>query len=481
MTTQSLNILQIKEKAIDGVKISSVAFFVIKVFALTRQVILARLLTPQDFGLMAFCLVTIGFLANLINFRIHEAVIQAKENEKNILSSGFTFHFFMALVLIALILFFSQKISILLNKPQMVIYLRVLSLRVLVPVFILPQTLLYRKLDYKFIKIPEIIESIVNSLVSISLAIAGFGIWSLIWGLMAGWISSVIIILVLAKGFPKFCFNILLLKRILKFGWPLYLGFFVNWIFWNADDFMVGSLLGDKSLGYYWIAFYLAHHLIDLRYILSKISFPVFAKLKDAKVELTQSFIEFSKVTAFIFFLIAALFIPLAHPTLTFIFGPKWIPAMVPFMIFIALVSLRAVFAYGGELLISVAKTKYALLFSIIQVSVLLIFGPFAALRFGIKGMAVVILLAMSLNWILLVNYVKRIIDINYIKVLRKAIFIAFIVAGAAFLLKIFIFNLITLILVMFVCSLLYVSLFMLLEKLFMKRLKSYFFIMIKA
>lgn len=474
MIEHPLNISQLKEKTIKGIKITSLAFLIVKISALIRQIILARILGPDDFGLMAFCLVVVGFLANSINFRIHDAVIQTAENEKDTLNVGFTVQFFMAIALVAVILIFSGKISHILNRPLMAIYLRVLSFRILAPAFILPQALLHRKFDYRSIRIPEVAESLVNSLVSVSLAIAGFGIWSLIWGVMSGWLVSVIIILIFAGGFPKICFDFVLLKKILKFGLPLYLAFFLNWIFWNGDDFIVGKLLGDKSLGYYWIAFYLAHHLIDLRYILSSISFPVFARLKNNKGQLARIFTEFTKSTAFIFFLISALFIPLARPTLALIFGEKWIPATIPFMIFIGLVSIRSIFGYSGEFLMSVARTRYMLIVSLLQVSVLLTLGPLATLRFGITGMAITILLATSLIMICLLIYVKKIIAVSYIRMLWKTVLIAFVVGLIAFLLNPLIINLVSLILVMISCAILYVFLFIILDKLYMKRLKSY-------
>lgn len=474
MMDQTSDILKLRDKTIKGIKITLLAFILIKASAFISQIILVRVLAPEVFGLMAFCLVVVGFLGNSINFRMHDAIIQAKENEKGMLDVSFTVQFFMSVILMMVFLIFSQKISIAFDRPGMAIYLSALSFRILTPALVMPQALLHRKLDYKSIKIPEITESLVDSLVSVILAIMGFGIWSLIWGALSGWLVSVIIILILAGGVPKFSFDLSLLKRTLKFSLPLYIAFFLNWIFWNGDDFIIGRLLGDKTLGYYWAAFYLAHQLIDLRYILSTVSFPVFARLKEDKEHLAKVFEEFTKSTAFIFFLIAALFIPLARPALSLIFGEKWIPATIPFMIFIALVSLRATLGYASEFLMGVAETGYMLFLSLLQVSILILVGPIATLKLGIIGMAITILSAMALSWVFLIIYVKRIISISYIRILWKAVFIAFTVGLIAFYLSHLISSLISFILVIIGCVILYIALFILLDKLFMKRLGSY-------
>ena len=481
MIQGNLKQLNLKQKAIKGVKITAAAFVLIKTAALIRHIVLARILAPEDFGLIAFCLVVVGLLENLSNLRIHDAVIQTGDNEQDMLRAGFIPQLLLSAVFVCAVLILSQKISYALGRPSMRVYLNLLALRILTPAVILPQALLHREFKYKSIKIPEISEALVNTAVSIILAVKGFGIWSLAWGIISGWLVWALLILLIARGWPGIHFKPAPLKKALSFGAPLYLTCILVWGFWNMDDFIVGSVLGNQALGFYWLAFYLAHHLIDLRFILSKVSFPVFSRLQGNRPKQSEALSELTKTSAFIFLLIAALLIPLAHPALGLVFGSKWIPAAVPFMIFIAIVSLRSVFEHGSELLLGAAKTRYILAVSLLQFVVLLVLGPAATSRLGISGMALTIFLAVALSIAALLNYVRRIIAISYIRILWRPFVIAACVSLVAFLARGFAGSIIGLSTVLIACSALYFVLFMAAERLFMHRFKSYFLTLIRS
>jgi len=267
---------------------------------------------------------------------------------------------------------------------------------------------------------------------------------------------------------------------LFNFSWPLYLLSFSVWIYWNADDFMVGLFLGNEALGYYGKAFYIPYHFVLIRGILSSVAFSAFSEIGDNKTELSNGFNILTRYTAILMFPFAAVFIPLAKPMILYLFGKIWLPAVTPFMIFTALAVLRTVFMNWGELYMSQGKSKILFYAHLPNSITLLILGPTLGRMYGITGMAAVTFFPMLITMPLSVYFAKRLVDFSVIDLLWRPT-VAF---SITFCVGLFIRTLVTNFLVFIIATIglfiLYFGIIALLDRSFIPKVKGYLQIAVK-
>ena len=309
-------------------------------WAITLYVI--RILSVEDYGLMAIAMGFIAILLPLSELGLGSALVQRKELDDVIIGKTFGF-VVLASALCALAFYlFSPLIASLFDAPKLDPVIKVLSLSLIVLSFgIVPRALLQRDLDFKSQSIVDLVSGISGGVVALFMAIRGYGIWALIGSFLTNAIMSSVGLVIIARFWRWPNFNLRGLTDVMSFGKWLTLNQFA-WLLWaQADVLIIGKILGERLLGFYSVA---KHISIlpqgKLQGILNLVAFPAYSKTRQSGENPAYYFVKYLRMSSLVTFPVFAGLSLVAPEFVMLILGEKWQNAILP----IQLISLAMPF-----------------------------------------------------------------------------------------------------------------------------------------
>jgi len=322
-----------------------------KLLFFASTIILARLLEQDDFGVAAYAITVIALIGSVPSLGVGPALIYHRD-DRHVLSTGFWIGIAMGLVSFALIWGLAPYAELLFGDERAVSVTRALAL--VFPIESLRgvhTALLRKRLAFRRRFVPELVQSITKGGVSIGLALAGFGPFSLIYGVVAAAVVSVPAYWVAVHWRPTLHFDAASARRLLSFGGHVVGVGMLGALVRNLDYLLVGRMLGAATLGVYVLAFRIPDLLIrNLSVTLGQVLFPVYARMKDDPVAVRETFLA---TTSYVFAVTAPIAVGLAvvaEPLVLTVFSEKWIE-VVPVMLAICFYALCISLAFNlGDL-----------------------------------------------------------------------------------------------------------------------------------
>lgn len=323
----------LKHSAVSGIKWTTLSSATIAALQLLQLTVLARLLKPSDFGLMAMTMVVIGFAQAYADMGISAAIIYRQNVTREQLSSLYWLNILSGLVVFSVVCAASPLAVWFFHEPLLFKLLPVVAASFLITSTSLQfHWLLEKELRFNLLAKQEICASSCGALVAVVSAFLGQGVWSLVWGQLmnAGVKTSLLLVVGMQQWKPMLHFKRSDLHGFLSFGLYQMGERSINYFNSRIDQLMVGNLLGAQQLGYYNFAFNLVMQPIStLNPIMTRVAFPVFARIQNDSTGLRQSYIKMmsmlNTVNAPLLFGLAAV-APLLLPL---VFGDKWTPAVM--------------------------------------------------------------------------------------------------------------------------------------------------------
>ncbi|MFT5367940.1 MAG: O-antigen/teichoic acid export membrane protein [Candidatus Latescibacterota bacterium] len=219
---------------------------------------------------------------------------------------------------------------------------------------------------------------------------------------------------------PRWTFERRRAVDMIRFALPLSASGLLSYWYWRIDDFWVGKLLGDDQLGYYWMAFTIPHTILGYVENLDRVTYPAFAKAEN-DAQIIRGFALVTRFSAIILFFPAIASLLWAEPIITMLFGDKWLPAIVPFQIFMGLIVFRGTFRHWANIAILKGKTNIFLI--VVAASAVSVTGLVYWLTpiYGITGAAIAVVIAMIGISPIYFIWFKRILAVSYLPVIWKA------------------------------------------------------------
>lgn len=366
-----------------------VSFAAGKMLVLVTMAILARLLTPEDFGVVGFATVAVAYLAVLKDLGLGGALIQRKDDIDESAETVFAFNLITGAVLTVLCFLGAPLVADFFREPLVVPLLRVLSLTFVLEALGSVQLVLLRKnMDFKRKLIPDVGRSVVKGAVSIAAAAAGFGVWALVWGQLAGVVTSVILTWTVFPWRPRVRIHRRLVRPLARFGGPLIVTDIQFAIWSNLDYLVVGRLLGDVALGVYTLAYRLPELLIQSVWrVLGGAIFPLFSKLQDQPALLRRGFLATIKYTQVLVVpMCVGLFIT-AEPAVRALFGEQWNQAIPVLQVMCVFSLLGSIGVNAGDVYKALGRPGILAKLAGFELVVLIPALMFGA-RYGIVGVA---------------------------------------------------------------------------------------------
>ncbi len=358
-------------------------------FQFIIKIVLARLLFPADFGLLAMSMVIIQGLNVVLSLGMQDAVIQRKELEQTTITTIFWTEFIWGTLLSIISFLSAPVVGIFFGDERVVPLVRFLSLNLFFSAMsFLPSGLLERNMRFFWRGFANSASIFVFGTASIFMALNGMGYWSLAVGQVAQSIVQSTLLLLFARPKIMWHFSINEFCSVFRFGKHMILVNVFAWFLAYVDNAFVGRLLGDASLGYYVLAFSIAELPVRGIHIINSVFYSVYAKLQDNYDLLRKTLGKSLRICVLFLLPIIVFTIVESYYFIPLLIGEKWSP-IVPLLIVFMFYSLfRALAGVIGYVLQAVNKAQTVWQIQVIEVIFVLVALYPAIKWFGLMGVA---------------------------------------------------------------------------------------------
>lgn len=406
--------MAIRKLMITGVLYTGISKYTGILISLIITAILSRLLPPDDFGIVAVATVIITFFGIISDLGIAPAIIQNRELHKKDMSSLFSFTLWLSLSISILFFLSAGLIASYYSSPQLVNICRILSLSLFFNTLnTVPNALLYRNKEFKFIAKRTFIVQFLTGIVAIIAAFSGTGIYALLINPVLSAIFLFIITysrvpqqLILTTGIGTF-------KKIFSYSFYQFLFNLISYFSRNLDKLLIGRYMGMIELGYYEKSYRLMMlPLQNITHVITPVMHPILSDYQNNVNYLEATYLKIVRLLAFIGFPLSIFLYFTAKELILILFGMQWEASVPVFEILALTVGIQIVLSTSGSIFQAAGDTKS-----------LFICGLFSAIT-NVSGMFFGIFVFKSLNavaWSILITF-----SINFIQAYAQMYFVTF-------------------------------------------------------
>ncbi|MGL4570195.1 MAG: lipopolysaccharide biosynthesis protein [Clostridium sp.] len=290
------------------------------------QIFLARLLLPEEFGLIGMITIFIAVSNSLIDSGFTNALIREENTTQEDYSTVFYFNLITSVLLYCILFVFSPSISIFFNQPELSKVLRVLAITLIINSFgIIQRTILVKKINFKAQMNINIFSSIVSGIAAIFLAYKGFGIWSLVYRTIIMQLIQAILLSIVNRWKPSLVFSIKSFKKLFGFGWKLLVSGLIDTTYNNLYYLVIGKFYSASDLGYYTNAQKLRDvAATSISTAVQKVTYPVLSIIQKEEEKLRSVYRKIICSAVYITFPVMIGLAIIARPLILLLFGENW-------------------------------------------------------------------------------------------------------------------------------------------------------------
>lgn len=381
--------MSLRKQAILGVKWNFLQQFSVQVINFGVQVILARLLMPEMFGLIAMIIVFISIGQTLMDGGMTSSLIRTDNPDQADYSTVFITNLVVSILIYFVIYIISPYIASFYNQEILSELLRVLSISFIINAFVAVHVAkLTKEMNFKLQMKFQIPATALAGIIGVFLAYQGHGVWSLVWLNLSNSIIFALLIWYGVDWHPSYVFNKDKLKEHFSFGYKLTLSGLINTIYNDAYRIIIGKMFSPSAVGYF-------NHAESMRLfpvqqisaVLGKVTYPLFSKIKN-DIDLKDAYRSIMKLILLVTIPIMLSLILIAEEGFRFLFGEKWLPSVLYFQILSLASIVRPVSVYNLNILKVKGRSDLFLkleIFKKLVGIVMLVIG----VNFGIIGLVI--------------------------------------------------------------------------------------------
>ena len=385
-----------------------------------NMLVLARMLSPEFFGLLGMSLVVMLILRDVSDMGLSAALVQRAQIDETDLATIFWFNLAVSLLMAGLLFAGAGFLAKLLGDVRLEPILRALAL--LLPtnaLALVPRAMLLRDLKFAQLAWQDVAGMVGFGLVGIPMATLGMGVWSLIGALAAQWISRSALVWLVSPYRVTFQFKWNRLRRLSGFSIWMFSNLLLGRLIDNADYFLIGRYLGAAALGHYTLAFQLVITPVRrIAGILTAVLFPSFAKIQNQLLRLQRGFLQALKMLAWVLFPLSAFLFVVADILVPALYSDRWLPA-VPVVRILALTSFFYGLSIVNPLLNAIGKPNWRFVILSFQAAIFILFAWGWGLARGIEGVAWSIMAAVAVSIVLQIWVLRLELQITLLALAR--------------------------------------------------------------
>jgi O-antigen/teichoic acid export membrane protein len=422
----------LKQKSINAIIWNLFEKYGIQLVSLVIGVILARLLTPADYGLIGMITVFFALAMVFVNSGFGAAYIQKKDATETDASTIFFFNIFVSILFYIVLWFSAPFIAKFYEQEQLISLTRVAAIVLIINSFGMMQiSKLTKEVNFKRKSVISLASTIISGIIGITAALNNFGVWSLVIQQITMSLTNVLGLWIFYNWKPVLIFNIASLKSMFSFSAWILFSNIIKTIFDNIYILTIGKFFPAAQLGFYTKAKgYQQVATQQPASAISIVSFPVFSKLQNDKIALKNSMRKFLTHTLFFIAPISAILMVIAKPLILLLLTGKWIPMVPYFQLLLVIGFLYPFHLMNVQLLFAQGKSKLNFNISLIKNSFRII-NIIVMYKYGviyiIYGELIISFLALFING----YYTKKLIKYGIIEQLKdnfKILLISFFV-----------------------------------------------------
>lgn len=307
---------------IDNLSSSGITFLV--------GLVLARLLTPSEYGIMAILTIFIAVSNSIIDSGFSNALIRKTDAGRIDYNTVFFFNLAVSVILYVLLYWAAPAISVFFKEPLLVEVMRVIGwVLVINALAIIPRTLFVKEINFKTQTKVSLIASISSGVVGIGMALAGMGVWSLVGQQLSRQLLNTLFLWIYCKWCPMWEFSVQSFKELFGFGSKLLLSGLLDTVFKEIYSLVIGRCYTSAQLGQYTRANQFNQIFSsNLTTVIQRVSYPVLSSIQDEPERLREAYRKVIKNTMLISFACMLGLAAVAEPLIVLLIGEKWLPAV---------------------------------------------------------------------------------------------------------------------------------------------------------
>lgn len=381
-----------------------------------RTIILARLLAPEDFGLLGIAMLSISTLETFSQTGFQAALVQKKENVESYLNTAWTVSAIRGGILFGLLFFSSPLVARFFSSPQATLVIRVIAVSTLLTgcrnigiVFFQKELEFNKQFFYEFSA------TLVDLTVAITLAFLLKNVWALVWGGLAANLTRLFMSYRLHSYRPRVRMYKEKFLELFGFGKWVTVAGIVVFLITQGDDIFVGKILGVTALGFYQMAYLISNlPATEITHVISKVTFPAYSKLQDDISQLKDGYFRVLQLTVFLSIPAAGAIFVLAQPFTAVFLGQKWLPMVSALQVLCFFGVTRSFGATMGPILYATGRPQVQTKVSAIQLAFLAIIIYPLTISLQILGASLAVLVSNLLGFILITRETKTILNFRY-------------------------------------------------------------------
>lgn len=383
------NLSEIKRKSVRGGIVTMGSQGGTVAIQLVSTVILARLLTPTEYGTLAMVTAVTAFAALFRDLGLSSAAIQKKGLTTAQQSNLFWLNVLMGIFLAIVVASSAPLIARFYNKPELVEVTLVLSLNFfLTSLGTQHGAMLVRSMQFGRDAVAKIAGSLATLTISIVLALKGYSYWSLVWGTVAGAMITTLLLIVLSPFRPGLPSRGSGVRELVGFGANVTAFNFVNYFSRNLDNILIGRFVGAGALGVYTRAYQLLMFpIVNLRGPINAVAFPAMSQLQDQPKFLREYYLKITTLLAFLTMPLVSWMYLVSDSLIFYVLGPNWGEVAGVFRLLAIAAFIQPVSSLSGSLLLSTGESRRYLIVGAsvgLSVCVAFLFG----IHWGALGVA---------------------------------------------------------------------------------------------
>lgn len=423
--------MNLKTRATSGIKWTSISMIVTTVLQFSQLAILARFLSPEQFGLMALVMVVIGFSQAFVDMGMSNAIIHKQTTSKLHLSSLYWLTVFAGVCVTTTVFLCAPLIAQFYVQPELVLLIQVVSFAFFISSLGSQYKILFQKeLKFKSIALVELCASFSAFFVAITMANLDYGVYALVFAnITMTSVSSLLFLLLGARNIyvPKFHFKWSEVRVYVGFGAYQLGERTINYFSANIDKILIGKLLGSHAVGLYNVAWQLIiFPLSKLNPIINKVALPVYGKLQQDPAAIDEYYSLAMRAIGLIVIPFSIYLSFFSKPLVAVVFGQQWVEAAHVVSILGGVGLIKAIGNPGGALVVALGNAKVGFWWNAVWATLVLSCVYLALKSAPVLETTPYVLLALSSAFGVVWHYlVFKLTGVDYRPIVSKYLFIS--------------------------------------------------------
>jgi len=400
----------LKQKAASGMVWTALQKYSTMFISFISGIILARLLTPYDYGCIGMLSIFMVLAEAIIDGGFGSALIQKKNPTKDDYSTIFWFNIGTSVLMYAVLYFSAPAIARFYDIPLLCDVLRVQGLVLFIYALnLIQRNQLRKKLNFKVLSIITIITSITSLAITIYMAYKGFGVWALVANNIISVAIPALVFWFYIGWRPKWAFSVKSFKELFGFGFYMFLTSLINQFSQQLQGLLIGKVYDASTMGYYSKAIgteKLASHSISQ--VITQVTYPLYSEAQDNKSQLANIIRRLTMTLSYLTFPMMFVLLLCAKPIFILLYSDRWLQSVPYFQVLCIAGMAGCLQAVNNQAIAAVGKSRAMFSWTIIKrtVSIIMMVGGLAL--FGMKGLLIGLVISSWFTYLVNISLVSK-------------------------------------------------------------------------